>query len=48
MKNPVEVQPPNSDRLFVVGVEESRDRIPFTPFDDLTLDIGHGPAVQAW
>jgi len=47
MKNPIEVQPPSSNRLFVVRVEKSRDRIPFTLFDDFPLDLGHSPAVES-
>ena len=44
MKNPVEVQPPSGDRLFVVlRVIMSGDHIPFTPLDDVPLDLVHSP-----
>ena len=47
MKDPIEVQPPGRDRLLIVlGVEESRDRISFTPLDDVPLDLGHSPAIE--
>ena len=47
MKDPVEVQPPGRDRfLIILGVESSRDHIPFTPLDDVPLDLGHGPAIE--
>ena len=49
MKNPVQVQPPSSDRLIVVlPVETSRDRISFTPLDDVPLDLGHSPAIEGF
>ena len=44
MKDPIEVQPPSSNRFFIVlCMIASRDRIPFTPFDDVPLDLGRGP-----
>ena len=44
MENLVEVQPPGSNRLFVVlGVIPSGDRIPFTPFDNVHSDLVHSP-----
>ena len=44
MKNPVEVQSPSGDRLFVVfRVIMSGDHIPFTPLDDVPLDLVHSP-----
>ena len=44
MKNPVEVQPPGCDRFFIVlGAITSRDRIPFSPLDDVPLDLFHSP-----
>jgi len=40
MKNPVEVRPPVDDRLFIVlRVITSGDRVPFTPLDDVPLDL---------
>ena len=49
MKNPVQVQPPGSDR-FTVGLlaEISRDRISFTPLDDIRLDLGHSAAIESF
>ena len=48
MKNLVQVQPPGSDRLIVVLlVETSRDRISFTPLDDVPLDLGYSPAIES-
>jgi hypothetical protein len=47
MKDPVEVRPPGGDRLFVaLRMEKSRDRISFTPLDDLPLDLCHSPAIE--
>ena len=44
MKNLVEVQPPGSNRLFIVlRVITSRDRVPSTPLDDVSLDLVHSP-----
>jgi hypothetical protein len=46
MEDPVEVQPPGGDRLFVVlRVEKPRDRIPFALLNDLPLDLCHSPAI---
>jgi len=46
MKDPVQVQPPGRDRLFVVlRVERPRKPISLTPLDDVLLYIGHGPAI---
>jgi len=43
-KNPVEVQLPGGDRLFVVlRVVTSRDRVPFSPLDDILLSLFHSP-----
>ena len=48
-KNPVQVRPPSSDRLIVVLlVETSRDRISFTPLDDVPLDLGYSPAIECF
>jgi len=47
LKDLVEVQPPGSNHLFVViPVEKSRDRIPFTPLDELLVNIYHGPVIE--
>lgn len=47
MKDSVELQPPGGDRILVgLRVEESRDSVPFTPLDDLPLDLGHSPAIE--
>ena len=47
MKDPIEVQPPGRDRfLIVLGVESSRDHVPFSPLDDVPLNPGHGPAIE--
>jgi hypothetical protein len=44
MKNPVEVQLPGSNRLFILLlVITSRDQIPFTPLDDVPLDLVRSP-----
>ena len=46
MKHPVEVQPPDCDRLFIVlRVEKLRGRVPFTPPDNFPSDLGHSPVV---
>ena len=48
MEDPVEVQPPAGNRLFIVlRVEMSRDHIPFTPPDDAPLNLGHSPAFES-
>jgi len=48
VKDPVEVQPPGGDRLFIgLGVEESRERVPFTPLDGLALNICHSPVIES-
>ena len=48
VKDPVEVQPPGGDCLFVaLRVEKTTDRISFAPaLDDVPLDLGHSPAVE--
>ena len=47
VENPVEVQSPGGDRLFIIlRVEDSRDRILFTPFDVAPLDLGHSTAIE--
>jgi len=46
-EDPVEVQPPGSDSLTVILlVKTSRDRILFTPFDDVLLDLDHSTAIE--
>ena len=47
VKDPIEVQLPGSDRLFVVlCVKESRDRISFTLLDDLPLNLADSPVIE--
>jgi hypothetical protein len=47
LKNVFEVQPPGGDRLFMfLHVEKLRDHIPFTPLDQILLDICHCPAIE--
>ena len=44
MKGPVKIQPLGDHRFLVVlRVIKSRDRIPFTPLDDVPLDLVHSP-----
>jgi hypothetical protein len=46
LRNPIEVLSPSSNRIFVaLRVEDSKDRVSFTPFDDLPLDLGQSPVV---
>ena len=46
MEDPVEVQPPGGDRLFIVlCVEKPRGHIPFALLNDLPLDLCHSPAI---
>jgi len=48
MEDPVEIQLPGSDLSRVVlRMEESRDRIPPTPFDDLSLYLCSGPGIES-
>jgi len=45
-KDPIEVQPPGGDRLFIIlCVDKSRDHVPFTLLDDLPLNLHDGPAA---
>jgi len=47
IENPVEVQPPSTDRILVVlCVQQSRDWIPPILFDDLSLDLCHGSVTR--
>jgi hypothetical protein len=49
MKNLVELQPPGSDRLVVtLLVEMSRDRVSFTPFDNVPLDLDHSSVIESF
>jgi len=44
MKDPVEIQPPGTDRVFIIlRVIASGNRVPFTPLDDVSLDLVHSP-----
>jgi hypothetical protein len=46
VKNPVELQLPTGNHFFVIlRLEESRDGVPPTPFDDFLLDLCHSPAI---
>jgi hypothetical protein len=46
LKNLVEVRSPGRDRLSILlRAETSKDHIPFTPLDELLLNICHGPAI---
>jgi len=48
MKDSIEVQLPGSDRhCIVLRMEESRNRIPPTPFDDLSLYLCNGPGIES-
>jgi hypothetical protein len=48
LKNLVEVRPPGGDPLFItLRVETSRDHIPFTPLDELPLNIRHSPGIES-
>jgi len=43
-KNPLEVQLPGRDRLFIViRAIKSRDRVPSAPLGDVSLDLVHNP-----
>ena len=47
MEDPTEIQIPSGDRILVTfRVEESRDRIPVSSFDDLPLDLRNGPTIE--
>ena len=44
MKDPIEFQLPGGNRLLIVlGVIASGDRVPFTPFDGILLDLCDSP-----
>ena len=47
MKNPAEVGPPTDGRFFIaLRVITSGNRIPFTPLDDVSLDLVRSPDGQ--
>ena len=47
MKDPIEILPPSGDRILVLlGMEDPRGHIPFSPLDNLALDVGHGSAIK--
>ena len=47
VEDSIEVPVPPRNRIFVrLGVETPRDRMSFTLFDDLLLDLGHGPTIE--
>jgi hypothetical protein len=46
VKNPDEILIPTSDLVLItLREDESGECIPFTPLDDLPLDLGHGSGV---
>ena len=48
MKDPAGFQPPGGDRTLVgLRVEELRGSVPFAPLDNLPLDLGQSPVVEA-
>ena len=48
MEDPVEVQPPAGNRLFIVlRVEMSGDYASFAPLDDTPLNLGHSPTFES-
>ena len=48
VKDPIEVQLPGSNNFFVaLCVQESRERISSTLLDDLSLNLGHSPAIDS-
>jgi hypothetical protein len=47
VKDPDKVLLPSSNLVLIAfGEDESINCIPFTLFDDLALDLGHGPAIE--
>ena len=47
MKDPVEVQPPAGDLIFIVlRVEVSRDPISLALLDNVHLNLGHGSVIE--
>ena len=48
MKDPLEVRPPGGNRLFVVlRVEMSGNYVPFSPLDDVPMNLSRGPAIES-
>ena len=46
MKDPVEVQPPGGNRVFIaLGVEKARNYVALALLQDLPLDLRHGPTI---
>jgi hypothetical protein len=46
LKNLVEVRPPDGNFRFIfLRAETARDHIPFTPLDQLPLNLCHCPAI---
>ena len=47
-KNIFEAQPPGGDGLFIfLRTKMPRDHAPFTPLDELPLNICYGPAIES-
>ena len=47
MKDPNKVLIPSGNLVFVtLREEESGESTPFTPLDDLPLNLGHGPVIE--
>ena len=43
-EGPVEIQPPGGDHFLIfLRVIKSRDHVPFTPLDDVSLSLVHSP-----
>ena len=48
IKNPIKVRPPCGDRILIIlHTVRSGERIPFTIFDDLLLDLRHSPVIKS-
>ena len=49
MENLVQVRPPGGDRLIIaLRAQTPRDRVSFTSFSDVPLDLGHGPVIESF
>jgi len=47
-KNIFEAQPPGGDGLFIfLRAKMPRDHVPFTPLDELSLNICYGPVIES-
>jgi hypothetical protein len=47
VQDPVEVLSPGGDRTLIdLCVDESRERVPLTLFDDVPPDLGYGSAMK--